>query len=71
MEVAATRASGGSSPGNRYGSDTYKQVYIYGGVCLRTCPEDLKVAKCIHYSDTVSTRQVLTHLRLGSRERTA
>lgn len=31
MEVAASRASGSSQPGNRYGSNTYKQVYIYGG----------------------------------------
>ncbi len=32
MEVAASRASDSSNPGNRYGSDTYKHVYIYGGV---------------------------------------
>jgi NADPH:quinone reductase len=31
MEVAANRRSGGA-PYNRYGSNTYKQVYIYGGL---------------------------------------
>ena len=36
MEVAANRKGGGYS---RYGSTTYKQVYIYGG--LDTRPTEL------------------------------
>ena len=32
MERSAVAAAGASQPGNRYGSDTFKQLYIYGGL---------------------------------------
>jgi NADPH:quinone reductase-like Zn-dependent oxidoreductase len=32
MEVAANARAGGASAGARYGSTTYKQIYIYGGL---------------------------------------
>lgn len=32
MEAAASQAAGETNPGNRYGSDTFKQMYIYGGL---------------------------------------
>jgi hypothetical protein len=63
MEVAASRASGSSQPGNRYGSNTYKQVYIYGGA-FRTFS-----AVCTQGSARSTLRQQLVQQALTRRRR--